>query len=642
MAQTITPKFNNSKEEILHLLDLFKQEADYEKLNFISKVEGQNIQERIKSGITIYPLEIKDIHFFVRESWKIILTIKSTTNTNNLFSEGSPISIFRAEDRKQASLSKISETELTIIVDGDIPDWLEEGTVGIDLFYSEKTYREGERALNKLLEEDDKSILTKRELFLGYKQIEPYFEKLPSSIMIASKFNPSQRTAIEKMITTEDCLVIQGPPGTGKTSVLAEGIKHLVGLGKKVLLSTPTNSALDLLLMKSIEKELQPVRLGQITKVSEDLLPFTLDSKIDAHSLSKQIQKYRREADNIRKKASKFHRNFNSKLASERKELWRELNGIRETIKNSERHIEKEIIRLHNPILATNVSASNSILYKEKFDVCIIDEAIQSLEPLAWIPILKSEKIILAGDENQLPPTILSENKELMNTLFSKMVANFKDSERIVFLNTQYRMEEEILNFSNKEFYENKIQSDQSVKERSKIFQPMFESSIVFIDTAGTGYEESKSNESESIQNEGEVNFLVNLLQIMREQLELGKHDIGIIAPYREQIKKIKDLVSTSKLENFYNDQIEINTVDSFQGREKDIILLSMTRSNEDGEIGFLKDYRRMNVSLTRARNLLVVIGDSTTLQNDAFYSRFITYCQENGDYRSAYEFIID
>jgi predicted DNA helicase len=329
-------------------------------------------------------------------------------------------------------------------------------------------------------------------------------------------------------------------------------------------------------------------------------------------------------------------------LAAERKDLWKELNGIRETIKNSERHIEKEIIRLHNPILATNVSSSNSILYKEKFDVCIIDEAIQSLEPLAWIPILKASKIILAGDENQLPPTILSGNKELMNTLFTKMVRCFKDTERIVFLNTQYRMEEEILNFSNQEFYDNKILSDLSIKERSKIYKPMFESSIVFVDTAGTGYEESQSNESESIRNEGEANFLVSLLEQMQEQLELKDNEIGIIAPYREQIKKIKEIrASTSQSSNTI-EEIEINTVDSFQGREKDIILLSMTRSNDDGEIGFLKDYRRMNVSLTRARKLLVIIGDSTTLQNDAFYSRFIEYCQIMGDYRSAYEFIIE
>jgi len=629
-------KFNNSKDEINHLLQIFKQEAEYERLNFITKVEGQNVQERIKSGITLYPLEIKEIIFFVRDSWKIILTKKNLSDSNNLFSEGSPISIFRSEDRKIGSLSRISESELTVIVDGEIPDWLEEGTVGIDLFYSEKTFREGERALNKLLEDEDKEVVFKRELYLGYKIPEPYFDRLPSSIQLADTFNESQRLAISKMITTPDCLVIQGPPGTGKTSVLAEGIKHLVDLGLKVLLSTPTNSALDLLLFKSIEKGLQPVRLGQITKVSEELLPYTIDAKIESHSLSKQINKYRREAENIRKKATRFHRNFNSKLAAERKELWRELNGIRETIKNSERQIEKEIIRIHNPLLATNVSSSNSILFKEKFDVCIIDEAIQSLEPLAWIPILKSKRVILAGDENQLPPTVLSGNQELMNTLFTKMVLNFKNTERIVFLNTQYRMEEEILNFSNQEFYENQIRSDVSIQERIKIYEPFFYSSIVFIDTAGTGYEESQSNDTESIKNEGEAIFLVNLLQEMREQLKLNDREIGIIAPYREQIKFLKDLFKDNK------DAIEINTVDSFQGREKDLIFLSMTRSNDDGEIGFLKDYRRMNVSLTRARKLLVVIGDSTTLLNDAFYSRFIDYCQKKGDYRSAYEFIIE
>lgn len=356
---------------------------------------------------------------------------------------------------------------------------------------------------------------------------------------------------------------------------------------------------------------------------------------INSHSLSKQIQKYKREAENLRKKAKRYHRNFNSKLAEERKETWKEFNGIREIIKNTERQIEKEILRLHNPILATNVSASNKILYKERFDICIIDEAIQSLEPLAWIPILKSDRIILAGDENQLPPTILSGNKMLMNTLFSKMVKNFQGTERLVFLNTQYRMEEEILGFSNQEFYNNRISSDSSIKDRPKIYKPLFTSSLVFIDTAGAGYEEAQSFQSESYKNHGEARLIGTVLKEIINQLSIPAKDIGIIAPYREQIMELKDALKD------FPPELEISTVDSFQGREKDVIFLSMTRSNENNEVGFLKDYRRMNVSLTRARKLLIVVGDSSTLVSDNFYDRFIKYCQDHCDYRSAYEFMV-
>jgi ATP-dependent RNA/DNA helicase IGHMBP2 len=625
--------YSNAEEEVTQLLKAFQDEAKTERDAYLNKLSDKSIADRIKQGITIYPLEISDIQYFVGDSWKIILNIKKNLPMNCELNEGSPISIFRGDESKFGVLSRISESTLTVIIDGDTPDWMEEGQVGIDLFYSEKSYKEGERALNRLLE-NEKEIKNKRDLYLGYKKIQPEFSKLRSN-SLSAKFNPSQKLAIERIITTQDCLVVQGPPGTGKTSVLAEAIRILVKDGNRVLLSTPTNSALDLLLRKCIEQELQPVRLGQITKVSDDLIPFTLDGLIDSHFLSKQIQKYKREMENLRKKANKYHRNFNSKLAEERKETWKEFNGIREIIKNTERQIEKEILRLYNPILATNVSASNKILNKERFDICIIDEAIQSLEPLAWIPILKSDRIVLAGDENQLPPTILSGNKMLMNTLFSKMVKNFQGTERLVFLNTQYRMEEEILGFSNQEFYNNRISSDSSIKDRPKIYKPLFTSSLVFIDTAGAGYEEAQSFQSESYKNHGEAGLISIVLKEIINQLSISANDIGIIAPYREQIMELKDALKD------FPTELEISTVDSFQGREKDVIFLSMTRSNENNEVGFLKDYRRMNVSLTRARKLLIVVGDSSTLVSDNFYNRFIKYCQDNCDYRSAYEFMV-
>jgi ATP-dependent RNA/DNA helicase IGHMBP2 len=284
--------------------------------------------------------------------------------------------------------------------------------------------------------------------------------------------------------------------------------------------------------------------------------------------------------------------------------------------------------------LATNVSASQSILNKEPFDICILDEATQSLEPIAWIPILRAEKIIFAGDENQLPPTILSGEADLMNTLFLKATESFRGTERLQFLNTQYRMEEEILGFSNQEFYENKVITHDSVINRQKIHKELFSSPLVFIDTAGTGFEEESSLESDSIKNSGEADILIKIVNRLLENIEIDPSNIGIIAPYKEQVFCIREKLPT-ELAN-----MEVATVDSFQGREKDIIIVSLTRSNDESEIGFLKDYRRMNVSLTRAKKILIVIGDSVTLSGDDFYNRFLIYSKKHGDYKSAYEYM--
>lgn len=633
--------FTSSKEEIEHLIQVYKIESEAERNEYKTKMDSLSIPERIKSGATLHPLLVEEVEYFIGDSWKIKLTSKDGFPKYHSFSPGTPISVFRGEERQFSQVTSIRDGKIIILIEGEVPDWLEEGNVGIDLFYSEKTYKEGEKALQRLLE-DKEDRTKKRNFILGYSNISPDFidwnklkdEKKSTSLEINPAFNESQKQAVQSIITTEDTVVIQGPPGTGKTSVLVEAIRLLVLLGKKVLISTPTNSALDLLLEKSLPLGMNPLRLGQTSRVSEALLPHTLDSGVENHSLTKQINKYKKQAENLRKKATRYHRNFGEKQRDDRRDAWNELKGIKETIRNTERQIENELVRIHNPILATTVAASNPILHKVRFDICILDEATQAIEPLAWIPILRSDKVIIAGDENQLPPTVLSNEEDLLNTLFLKMIDNFRDSPRLCFLDTQYRMEEEILGFSNLEFYNNQVKTDQSVINREKIFSPIFDSPMVFIDTAGTGYEEEKSEESESLRNTGEANLIVQIAQKIIEELSIQPSNIGIIAPYKEQIYAIREASPVEWT------SLDISTVDAFQGREKDVILLSLTRSNEEGELGFLKDYRRMNVSLTRARKLLVVIGDSATLSADAFYTRFLDYAQNSGDYRSAYEFI--
>lgn len=633
--------FSSGSEEIQNLIQAYQKESEKEREEYAKKMESVSIPDRIKLGSTLYPLEVESVDFFLGDSWKVTLVPKTPIPKYHSFSPGTPISVFQSNERQFSQITSLSEKKIVILIDGDVPDWLEEGTVGIDLFYSEKTYKEGEKALQKLLE-DRKDQIAKREEILGYKSVAPDFldwKKLASthpnlSLEIRSDFNDSQKSAVRSILTTEDYLVVQGPPGTGKTSVLVEAIRILVLMGQKVLITTPTNSALDLLLEKSLPHPIRPLRLGQTSRVTENLLPHTLDAGVEKHPLTKQINKYKRQAENLRRKATRFHRSFGDKQRDERRDAWTEFNGIKETIRNSERQVEKELVRTHNPILATTVAASTPILNKLDFDICILDEATQALEPTAWIPLLRSRKIILAGDENQLPPTVVSNDPTLMNTLFLKMIENFRGTPRLSFLDTQYRMEEEILGFSNREFYGNQVKTHPSVTSRPKIHTALFSSPLVFVDTAGTGFEEETSEESESLRNPGEAKLVIHLAEKILRETGLSPKELGIIAPYKEQIFSLRENCPETLGE------LDISTVDAFQGREKDCIVLSLTRSNESGEIGFLSDYRRMNVSLTRARKLLVVVGDSTTLTQDGFYARFVEFCRETGDYRSAYEFL--
>ncbi|WCL48451.1 AAA domain-containing protein [Leptospira sp. GIMC2001] len=627
------PNYNSAEEEIQDLIEIYRAECEAERQDYLTKMQSQSIADRIKLGVSLYPLEIEEVFFFVGDSWKMILKSKNPIQKYNSFSAGTPISVFKESENQLGVISSIQDNKVTIIIDSDIPEWMEEGNVGIDIFYSEKTYKEGEKALSRLLEDKPDRIKKRREI-LGYIDTKPSFSKWKNAYSIPENFNPSQIKAIQSICTTDDYLVVQGPPGTGKTSVLVAAINELVLAGQKVLISAPTNAALDLILEKAIALGMNPLRLGQTSRVSDKLLPYSMDASIENHPITKQISKYKKQADNLHRKATRFHRNFSKAHADERREAWREFNGIRETIRNTERQIENELIRTRNPILATTVAASHRSLHKATFDICILDEATQSLEPLAWIPILRANRVVLAGDENQLPPTVFTNDSKLLNTLFIKTIQNFKGTDRLVFLDTQYRMEEEILSFSNHEFYEGKVATHESVHVRNKIFTGLFASSLVYIDTAGTGFEEEKSEESESTRNPGEAEFTINIAKKISEELEIDTQKIGIIAPYKEQIFCLNEKAQAA------NFQCDISTVDSFQGRERDVIILSLTRSNDESEIGFLKDYRRMNVSLTRARRLLVVIGDSSTLSTDSFYNRFIDHAKVHGDYHSAYEFI--
>lgn len=451
-----------------------------------------------------------------------------------------------------------------------------------------------------------------------------------------------QQAAVTKMLEANELAIVHGPPGTGKTTTLIQAVKALMRQDRKqILVVAPSNAAVDLLSEKLSDEGLNVVRVGNPARVSERLLELTLDSKMAAHASSKEIKRLKKQAREYRDMAHKYKRSFGYAEREQRKALFNEARNINKEVERTEQYIIEDILSRANVITATMVGANHYTVRQLRYHTVVIDEAGQALEPACWIPILKAQKVVMAGDHCQLPPTIKSDEaarKGLSITLMEKCVA--LHPEVVVLLEEQYRMHETIMGFSSKEFYEDRLKAHPSVADRL-LFPD--DKPLAFIDTAGCGFDEKP--EGTSISNPEEAGFLLKhltslvngLKSIYKENFFPG---IGVISPYKHQVETLKELMLSSAELQEIGSAITVNTIDSFQGQERDIIYISMTRSNSGNVIGFLSDIRRMNVAMTRARRKLVVIGDSATLSQLSFYADFITYAQEKDAYQSAWEFM--
>ena len=352
----------------------------------------------------------------------------------------------------------------------------------------------------------------------------------------------------------------------------------------------------------------------------------------------------RKEAESVRKTALKFKRNFDATQRRRRQELLKESRELKQHARKLEGYILHHIINRTPVITATLSGAASNKLQKKRFHTVLIDEAGQALAPACWIPILRAGRVIMAGDHQQLPPTVKSfeaEKKGLGKSLFEQVI---EAKEVDVMLEQQYRMNKSIMGFSAQQFYKGKLYADESVKEH--VLGENFPA-ISFIDTAGCGFEEKQPENSRSTYNPDEARLLLKLLALMFNQLQEEIPDtfdrpfsVGIISPYKAQVRFLKDQLLSSPMLSSFQSFIKVNTVDGFQGQERDVIFISLARSNSKGEIGFLKDIRRMNVALTRARKRLVVVGDSATLGKNAFYQEFLDYVEKENAYQSAWEWM--
>ena len=625
-------------------LDLLKIEREEDRQSYLQLTQSSSINTRRENGLTWYPIAIRDTE--LGRGDYLTVEVERTTHQDlpHQFRSGVSAVLFSNHDPKQdnieGTISFQSGNRMKIALRTDeLPEWSRDGKLGVDLLFDDNSYDEMQNALKQAQtryekNEEDRVI----RILTGNKPATFRDDLAPVNI---PSLNASQQAAVNRILAANEVAVVHGPPGTGKTTTLVQAIKAIIQQERQqVLVVAPSNTAVDLLSEKLSDQGMNVLRVGNPARVSDRLLSLTLDSKMAEHNSMKDIKRLKKQASEFRDMAHKYKRNFGKAERDQRKALFDEARNIMKQVENTEQYIIEDLLNKAQVITATLVGANNYLVRQQKYKTVVIDEAGQALEPACWIPILKAQKVILAGDHFQLPPTIKSNEaaqKGLSTTLLEKCVV--LHPEAVTLLEEQYRMHEMIMGYSSAVFYENRLQAHASVAQHLLFAN---DTPISFVDTAGCGFDEK--NEGTSITNPEEAAFLFKHLRQLAA--DLSAHytpdnfpSIAIISPYRQQVQILKELLPHSTALQLYSHKISVNTIDSFQGQERDIVYISMARSNTEGKIGFLSDIRRMNVAMTRARKKLVVIGDSGTLSQLPFYEDFIAYTADRNAYQSAWEF---
>lgn len=633
------------KKYIKNLIKLvnYERDAEIELMRFeIAHMSGQKREElgrainKVKGKYVGEELGLKIVQFGRSE----IIDTEISVGDMVLVSTANPLS-----SDFTGTVTEKGARFIKVAFDKRIPRWVVKKKVRLDLYANDITFRRMEDNLKHL------SLKGKNALEYMLSDRNPKKNKpVPYIDYIDQNLNESQKKAIENALSCENFYLIHGPFGTGKTRTLVELISQETRQNHKVLATAESNAAVDNILERLMEnKKLNLTRLGHPQRVSKHNISQTLAYKVENHKLNKKISKIHKKIDNLIEKRKVYTKPtpqyrrgygdydilFNAskgkggrgisaeKMKSMAKwiEYNQQIDELHDEIKRVENKMIRDIIETSDVILSTNSSAALESIARTKFDVAIIDEASQATIPSVLIPIAKAHRFILAGDHKQLPPTIISDKAHgLEKTLFEELIRIYPFKSQL--LNVQYRMNSLLMKFPNSEFYNNNLKSDSSVDDiniNDIINSDDEEDAMLFIDTSNVDdIGEKHLKDSKSIINQLEADIAVKLAN---DYLKLGleETDIGIISPYADQVKIIQDRTP-----------VEVKTVDGFQGREKEIIIISTVRSNEDGNIGFLRDLRRLNVAITRAKRKLIIIGNINTLKTNPTYARLIEFARDN------------
>jgi superfamily I DNA and/or RNA helicase len=548
----------------------------------------------------------------------------------NRLKVGSPVVVSDNDNAKDNGVAGVVSRRKHNLIQVATETWPEGSWFRIDLSPDETTRRRQMSAMARARMATGRSGRL-RDVLLGKR---PLRFRDPKPVEFLTSLNPPQQDAVRFALSAQEVAILHGPPGTGKTTTLAEVIYQAVQQGDRVLACAPSNTAVDNLLERLVDMMQSVIRVGHPARVFEALRGHTLDELVAGDPSADVVRDMRREVQQIIRAAGKDFRGRDGHRR--RRELFAEAGQLRGQI----RALEKSVIRAvidGADVICTTTTIDDELLGDREFDLVVIDEACQCTLPSIWQAVLRADRLVLAGDHFQLPPTVLSDEASragMRESLMQRMIdregaASFRR------LTVQYRMHESIMRFSSHTFYDNSLIADTSVKAHRLCDLPsvtedeLTSDPIAFIDTAGAEFDEQLEADGESKLNPKEANLIVRLI---RELMDAGvaAHQIAVIAPYAAQVRLLRGRLELPEL--------EIDTVDGFQGREKEAVLLTMVRSNDRGEIGFLADTRRTNVAMTRGRRKLIVIGDSATLGTNKFYAAMLEYFEQAGAYRSVWE----
>lgn len=613
---------------------LLEIEYNHEKEEFRKQTETMGVERKVRRGDAWFPVSIGRSYYNSLNQMVVEVMRQPGSDIEHNFEAGRPVCFFTIKNdmgtagaKNTKGGSKLQYLSFTATVSyaeqdrmvvalpdsGRIVDLQRQDALGVQLFFDETSYRLMFEALDRVIRARSGRLADLRDIF---------YTKAPASryTFDAMRFpwlNASQEKAVNEVLWAKDVAVVHGPPGTGKTTTLVEAIFETLRRESQVLVCAQSNMAVDWISEKLVDRGINVLRIGNPTRVNDKMLSFTYERRFEAHPDYPQlwsIRKAIRELRQQRKHADSWHQKMD-RLKSRATEL--------------ELRIRSSLFGEARVIASTLTGAANRVLEGEKYSTLFIDEAAQALEAACWIAIRKAGRVILAGDHCQLPPTvksIMALKGGLGKTLMERIVEN--KPETVTLLKMQYRMNEQIMKFSSEWFYHSMVESAPTVSHRGILD---YDTPMMWIDTAECDGKEEFVGENFGRINRAEAELTLQTLQQYLEKI--GKQrileesiDVGIISPYRAQVQLLRKELRKREFFRPYRHLLTVNTVDGFQGQERDIILISLVRSNDGGDIGFLRDLRRMNVAITRARMKLIILGSSETMTSHPFYKKLYEY----------------
>lgn len=610
---------------------LLQLEYQTEKEAFRKQTEEMGLQRKVKRGDAWFPLKMGKSYYNSLNQFVVeVFRQGDDDEIEHNFEFGRPVAFFRIDEKNQikyfnftASVSYVDGDRMVVAVpdNGQLIDVQGAEQVGIQLFFDETSYKTMFEALDRVMKAKGR-LGYLRDLFYSRLKAETF----TFAPMHFPYLNPTQEEAVNRVLWAKDVAVVHGPPGTGKTTTLVEAIYETLRRENQVLVCAQSNMAVDWISEKLVDRGINVLRIGNPTRVNDKMLSFTYERRFEAHPDYEMLWSIRKAIRELRAHHKRGDEKYHQKLER-----------LKERATELEVRINAQLFGEARVIACTLVGSANHLLEGQKFGTLFIDEAAQALEAACWIPIRRVSRVILAGDHCQLPPTVKSIaalKGGLGKTLMERIVEN--KPEVVTLLKMQYRMNEEIMRFSSDWFYGNMVESAPEVKYRSILD---FDIPMTWIDTNqfsvdGLRFTEEFVGESFGRINKAEAELTLLVLEeyfkkIGKQRVLDERLDVGIISPYRAQVQYLRRQIKKKEWAKPYRQLISVNTVDGFQGQERDIILISLVRANDDGQIGFLRDLRRMNVAITRARMKLIILGDASTMTQHPFYRKLYNYIED-------------